>query len=209
LLTYLNTSLRKIPVYKQLTIASQHGLHPVFARISASDVDHQGVIPIRVRMPPPVAGSQDFIVGSPQGLQIREIVGSKGVIRVGHRSVGKMMNPGSPLAPPPKNSHYSRSSKRTIIIITTNLGPLTENDAIPTIYYAQLSSVYKIWTAEKYYLLQGPPEVTSCYPDAYVGSAIQYYSPGVCPAGFMAVCVSSAVVGTATDTIYTCCGCPT
>jgi hypothetical protein len=54
---YLNTSLRKIPVYKQLTIASQHGLHPVFARIFASDVDHQGVLPIRVRMPPPVAGS--------------------------------------------------------------------------------------------------------------------------------------------------------
>jgi hypothetical protein len=93
LLTYLNTSLRKIPVYKQLTIASQHGLHPVFARISASDVDHQGVLPIRVRMPPPVAGSQDCIAGSPQGLQIREIVGSKGIIRVGHRSIGKMMNP--------------------------------------------------------------------------------------------------------------------
>jgi hypothetical protein len=92
LLTYLNNSLRKKPVYKQLTIASQHGLHPVLARISASDVDHQGVLPIQVRMPQSVAGSQDCIGGSPQGLQIREIVGSKGIIRVGHQSVEKMMN---------------------------------------------------------------------------------------------------------------------
>jgi hypothetical protein len=81
-LTYFTTSLRKIPVYKQPAITSNHGLsRPKFAEDSASDCDHQDNLPIRVRIPRPLAGSQYFIIGSPQGLKICEIPGFQGVIR--------------------------------------------------------------------------------------------------------------------------------
>jgi hypothetical protein len=75
--------LAKNPVYKQPVIASHYGLHPVFAKISASNCDHQDDLPIKVRIPRSLAESQDFIVGSPQGFKICEIPGSEGVIRDG------------------------------------------------------------------------------------------------------------------------------
>ncbi|KAI0098670.1 hypothetical protein GGR51DRAFT_537981 [Nemania sp. FL0031] len=88
-----------------------------------------------------------------------------------------------------------------------NLGPLPTDFAIAS-NCADDSNIYKVFTTFQpgaYYLIQGPVEQTSCYPNGYVGNGNQYYSPGRCPTGFTAACQSANTAATITETVLVCC----
>ncbi|KAI1329186.1 hypothetical protein F5Y16DRAFT_114286 [Xylariaceae sp. FL0255] len=89
---------------------------------------------------------------------------------------------------------------------TANLGALTTPFVQPASCSLSLSYNFKYFThSPSYYLLQGPLDQTSCLPSGYDGSSNQYFSPGVCPLGYTAACTDKSTVGSATETIYTCC----
>lgn len=51
----------------------------------------------------------------------------------------------------------------------------------------------------------GPSNVPDCLPPNYQSSSDFYYSPGVCPSGYVKACSSSVVIGSLTETRATCC----
>lgn len=96
----------------------------------------------------------------------------------------------------------------------TNLGSLPTDFALATDCARTLGEVFKVYpTLSSFYLLQGPPEQTTCYPSGYskavTGTAEPYYSPALCPTGFTAACQSTNTVTgegkTAEETVVTCC----
>ncbi|KAI0402873.1 hypothetical protein F4802DRAFT_574105, partial [Xylaria palmicola] len=52
---------------------------------------------------------------------------------------------------------------------------------------------------------EAPLEQTTCYPGSYSALTQQYYSPGLCPSGFIAACQSTNRAGTVEETVLTCC----
>ncbi|KAI1125689.1 hypothetical protein F5Y10DRAFT_246607 [Nemania abortiva] len=93
--------------------------------------------------------------------------------------------------------------------MSTNLGPLPTDFTIAANCADELDVIYKVHSSTvytgDYFLLQGPLEQTTCYPNGYAGNTEQYYSPARCPTGFTAPCQSSNVAGTVTETVLTCC----
>lgn len=88
---------------------------------------------------------------------------------------------------------------------STNLGPLTESEPLPSSCMAEYDRVYKIHSTDVWYWLQPGPISTSCFPSGYSASSEQYYSPGHCPSGFTPACSSSNAIGDVTETIHICC----
>jgi hypothetical protein len=55
------------------------------------------------------------------------------------------------------------------------------------------------------YTVQGPVSANSCLPPNYVDTHGAYYSPGLCPAGYISAAQSLNVIGSLTETAVTCC----
>ncbi|KAI8960495.1 hypothetical protein F5Y11DRAFT_264968 [Daldinia sp. FL1419] len=85
------------------------------------------------------------------------------------------------------------------------LGPLTTSFTPPPDCVAS-SALYWVNTASTFYWLHGRPGQSSCFPDGYSPYQNQYYSPGICPAGYTRACES---ISTEEDTVVatraTCC----
>lgn len=89
----------------------------------------------------------------------------------------------------------------------SNAGPLTTTFTAPS-SCATATGLYQVWPDPGgYYYEQGPLlGRTECYPSGYDASPSQYYSPGLCPAGYTAACSSTGLISsTVTETAYTCC----
>jgi hypothetical protein len=83
-------------------------------------------------------------------------------------------------------------------------GPLTTTFTPPPACQSSLSSVYSLSGSS--FFIAGPADPSGgCFPRGYAGSLAQYYSPGVCPAGYTVACASLLSVGAATETVATCC----
>ncbi|KAI1877573.1 hypothetical protein JX265_003581 [Neoarthrinium moseri] len=65
--------------------------------------------------------------------------------------------------------------------------------------------LYWVKTASTFYWLYGKPYQTSCFPDNYAPYQNNYYSPGVCPSGYVERCRSLFTGGSTTETRATCC----
>ncbi|KAI1130269.1 hypothetical protein F5Y10DRAFT_236206 [Nemania abortiva] len=89
----------------------------------------------------------------------------------------------------------------------SNLGPLPTDFTLPPKCASELLSVYKLHTGspDSYYVLQGPWEQTTCYPNSYSGNPEQYYSPARCPIDFTTACDSTNTIGALKETIVACC----
>lgn len=93
----------------------------------------------------------------------------------------------------------------------TNLGPLPTDFTLPPNCANELDDIYLFHTSlsdqqpNAYYLLQGPLDQTTGYPDSYAANTDQYYSPGLCPTGFTAACQSANRAGTVEENVVTCC----
>lgn len=60
-----------------------------------------------------------------------------------------------------------------------------------------------IYTTSIYYSIGGL-EPSQCFPSGWASTS-QYYSPGLCPAGYTEACSSLVSAGTVTETQATCC----
>jgi hypothetical protein len=56
-----------------------------------------------------------------------------------------------------------------------------------------------------YYLIQGPPSQSNCFPGGYEPTSTAYYSPGICPQGYTPACSQANPTGSVTVTTQTCC----
>src|ERR1700761_3705052 len=56
-----------------------------------------------------------------------------------------------------------------------------------------------------YYLLQGSPSTSDCFPVGYNPTPTAYYSPGRCPQGYTPACSQINTAGTVRETAQTCC----
>ncbi|KAI1374846.1 hypothetical protein F4677DRAFT_158382 [Hypoxylon crocopeplum] len=86
-----------------------------------------------------------------------------------------------------------------------SLGPLTTSFTPPADCTAS-SALYWVNTVSTFYWLHGPPLQSSCFPDSYSPYQNQYYSPGICPAGYTRACESVSTSGAVhAATRATCC----
>ncbi|KAI0133417.1 hypothetical protein F4776DRAFT_135439 [Hypoxylon sp. NC0597] len=86
-----------------------------------------------------------------------------------------------------------------------SLGPLTTSFTPPADCTAS-SALYWVNTASTFYWLHGRPGQSSCFPDNYSPYQNQYYSPGICPAGYTRACESASWGGdNIATTRATCC----
>ncbi|KAI0132437.1 hypothetical protein BJ170DRAFT_680318 [Xylariales sp. AK1849] len=85
-----------------------------------------------------------------------------------------------------------------------SLGALTTTFTPPADCLAT-DGLYWVNTASTFYWLYGKPYQTSCFPDNYAPYQNDYYSPGVCPSGYVERCQNVLDSGTATETRATCC----
>ncbi|KAI1399133.1 hypothetical protein F4819DRAFT_430556 [Hypoxylon fuscum] len=85
-----------------------------------------------------------------------------------------------------------------------SLGPLTTSFTPPADCTAS-SALYWINTANTFYFLHGSPGQSSCFPDNYSPYQNQYYSPGICPAGYTRACESLSTSASHTATQAVCC----
>ncbi|CAN8101048.1 unnamed protein product [Discula destructiva] len=88
-----------------------------------------------------------------------------------------------------------------------NAGPLTTTFTAPP-SCTTATGLYQIWAANTYHFEQGPlASMTSCFPSGYDAAVTsQYFSPGICPSGYITACSSTDVLSaTVTETAYTCC----
>ncbi|KAI1410041.1 hypothetical protein F5Y13DRAFT_168865 [Hypoxylon sp. FL1857] len=86
-----------------------------------------------------------------------------------------------------------------------SLGPLTTSFTPPADCTAS-SALYWVNTASTFYWLHGQPGQSSCFPDNYSPYQNQYYSPGICPAGYTRACESASSGGdNVATTRATCC----
>jgi hypothetical protein len=68
-----------------------------------------------------------------------------------------------------------------------------------------LSDYYQYETTNSYgYYVLGPPTPSVCFPSGWAPSS-QYFSPGLCPSGYIIACSTTANIGTITETRATCC----
>ncbi|KAI1751544.1 hypothetical protein F4782DRAFT_178941 [Xylaria castorea] len=90
-----------------------------------------------------------------------------------------------------------------------NLGPLPTDFTINANCASELNDVYLFRTSVDgrgaYYLLRGPLDQTTCYPGGYAANTELYYSPGRCPTGYTAACLSTNSAGTVEETVLKCC----
>ncbi|KAI0384634.1 hypothetical protein F5Y04DRAFT_277364 [Hypomontagnella monticulosa] len=84
------------------------------------------------------------------------------------------------------------------------LGPLTTTFTPPADCVAS-SALYWVRTSSTFYWLHGQPAQSSCFPDNYSPYQDQYYSPGICPAGYTRACESVSTSGGVATTRATCC----
>jgi hypothetical protein len=64
-----------------------------------------------------------------------------------------------------------------------------------------LSDYYWISTS---FISLGPPSSTGCFPSGWQSES-QYFSPGLCPSGYVIACSTTTALGTFTETQATCC----
>lgn len=85
------------------------------------------------------------------------------------------------------------------------LGPLTTSFTMAASCSQDLNSFYSVAVGGLYYLAQGAPDMTTCFPSGYGRYEQDYYSPGVCPDGYTVACASRNAIGSLTETVQTCC----
>jgi hypothetical protein len=87
----------------------------------------------------------------------------------------------------------------------SNLGPLTTTYTPPLPCLSSLENAYV--TEPQVATIQGPVSTGGCFPENYDDTGENYYSPGICPVGYIPACTSynSNAQGTATETVITCC----
>ncbi|KAI1102038.1 hypothetical protein F4804DRAFT_314328 [Jackrogersella minutella] len=93
----------------------------------------------------------------------------------------------------------------------TNLGPLTTTftpdpectSVISGIVFTQTGADGS--TTEHQYQSLGPSDTSKCYPPAFEPTSV-FYSPGICPSGWVSACGTADIIGgTVTETRVTCC----
>ena len=76
------------------------------------------------------------------------------------------------------------------------------------------NNIIDVWTTVcnygpascEYQLLGQPPDSPkTCMPPSYNPSGNNYYSPGLCPSGYVTACSSVNSIGSLTETVATCC----
>ncbi|KAI1381300.1 hypothetical protein F4677DRAFT_402637 [Hypoxylon crocopeplum] len=92
----------------------------------------------------------------------------------------------------------------------TDLGPLTTTFTPADNCKAVISGIVYTQTLDdgnttthKYHSL-GPSATSSCYPPGFQAPS-GFYSPGICPSGWVSACGSVETIGSATETRATCC----
>ncbi|KAH8647798.1 hypothetical protein BX600DRAFT_518213 [Xylariales sp. PMI_506] len=85
----------------------------------------------------------------------------------------------------------------------SNLGVLTTTFSPPSSCLSSFSDLY--YTLSGAALAVGPISTDGCFPDDFVPGSAHYYSPGVCPLGYTSACAYLNSIGSATETIVTCC----
>lgn len=55
------------------------------------------------------------------------------------------------------------------------------------------------------YASLGPPSTSACLPSGYNWDTTAYFSPGICPSGYMIACSSVVSIGSVSETRATCC----
>jgi hypothetical protein len=88
-----------------------------------------------------------------------------------------------------------------------SLGALTSTFTPPSSCISSFVNVYlmnpPILGTE--YHAGGPVSTDRCFPSNYGDARTDYYSPGICPAGYMSACTSLNAAGAVTETVVTCC----
>jgi hypothetical protein len=80
------------------------------------------------------------------------------------------------------------------IPLTTIFVPAALRRAVLQIFIPLGSTTYSI----------GGPSPSQCFPSGWASSS-QYFSPGICPLGYIQACSVVATAGTVTETRATCC----
>ena len=85
-------------------------------------------------------------------------------------------------------------------LTTTFTPPASCLDAFST---TALSTTLVSSTTDEF-LLAGPLTTPGCMPYNFQFSSTNYYSPGICPVGYVSAC-GSTLSGAVTETVVTCC----
>ncbi|KAH8658095.1 hypothetical protein BX600DRAFT_63225 [Xylariales sp. PMI_506] len=87
--------------------------------------------------------------------------------------------------------------------MTVTIGPLTTTFTPPASCTNDFTNYYQMWTGDLgVFDIAGPYTTESCFPSGYNPARSEYYSPGICPAGYKTACSS---VDTNGVTAVTCC----
>jgi hypothetical protein len=84
-----------------------------------------------------------------------------------------------------------------------SLGALTTTYHPPASCTVSLGHTYVLDDPQP--TIVGPVSTDGCFPDNYGDSRDNYYSPGICPAGYTSACSSFNSGGGTTETVVTCC----
>ena len=86
-----------------------------------------------------------------------------------------------------------------------SLGALTTTFIPPSSCISSFSNAYVVIQSSTLYQAAGPVSTAGCFPSNYQDARTNYYSPGICPAGYTSACTSLNVLETDTETVVTCC----
>jgi hypothetical protein len=82
-----------------------------------------------------------------------------------------------------------------------SVGSLTTTFTPPASCLESFSTT--LWNLSFY--LAEPTTTQGCMPDNFQFSSTNFYSPGICPVGYVTACQHLNVIGTLSETVVTCC----